>query len=103
MAVLTIRNINENVKTQLRVSAALKGISMEEEARQVLTRAMETAANDANAIDLATRIRARLRDAKVSGVELAFAPREPTREPIDFASAETNKRKKSSHTKSRKP
>jgi antitoxin FitA len=100
MAVLTIRNIDETVKTRLRVSAALKGVSMEEEARQVLTRAMENAANDANVADLATRIRARMRNAKIAGIELAITPREAAREPIDFGA--TTKTKKTTGTTRRR-
>jgi antitoxin FitA len=92
MAILTIRNINDDVKTQLRVSAALKGVSMEEEARQVLTRAMENAANNANATDLASRIRMRLRGAKISGIELAIPAREAAREPLEFGTASNAKK-----------
>ena len=36
MASLTIRNIDESLKTSLRMVAAAKGRSMEEEARQIL-------------------------------------------------------------------
>ncbi len=36
MATLTIRNLDEAVKTRLRVAAATHGQSMEEEARQIL-------------------------------------------------------------------
>ena len=36
MASLTIRNIDESLKTRLRMVAAAKGRSMEEEARQIL-------------------------------------------------------------------
>jgi len=36
MAILTIRNIPETVKQQLRIRAAEHGRSMEEEARQIL-------------------------------------------------------------------
>jgi plasmid stability protein len=36
MGSLTIRNLDDDIKTKLRISAASKGISMEEEARQRL-------------------------------------------------------------------
>ena len=36
MAVLTIRNVDEEIKTSLRVRAARRGVSMEEEARRIL-------------------------------------------------------------------
>lgn len=38
MASLTIRNIDESLKSTLRMSAAANGRSMEEEARQILKR-----------------------------------------------------------------
>ena len=38
MASLTLRNIDESLKSRLRISAAEKGRSMEEEARQILKR-----------------------------------------------------------------
>jgi len=40
MAVLTIRNIDEDVKSRLRIRAATHGHSMEEEARAILRRAV---------------------------------------------------------------
>ncbi|MBK8454057.1 MAG: plasmid stabilization protein [Thiofilum sp.] len=36
MAMLTIRNIDDSIKTQLRIRAAQHGCSMEEEARRIL-------------------------------------------------------------------
>jgi antitoxin FitA len=38
MASLTLRNIDESIKTALRMTAAANGRSMEEEARQILKR-----------------------------------------------------------------
>ncbi len=40
MAVLTIRNVDEAIKTALRVQAAREGVSMEEEARRILRDAL---------------------------------------------------------------
>lgn len=40
MAVLTIRNVDEAIKTALRVQAAREGVSMEEEARRILRNAL---------------------------------------------------------------
>ena len=85
MANLTIRNIDEHVKARLRVNAALNGVSMEEEVRQVLTRATMAAANDPAAPSLFNRIRARMHAAGVAGVDLEIAPREPVRDPPTFA------------------
>lgn len=39
MASLTIRNLDESLKTDLRLRAARHGCSMEEEARQILRQA----------------------------------------------------------------
>jgi len=43
MAVLTIRNIDDTIKTGLRVQAAQHGCSMEEEARRILAQALQGA------------------------------------------------------------
>ena len=40
MAILTIRNLDETIKRNLRLSAAMHGCSMEEEARRILRRAL---------------------------------------------------------------
>jgi antitoxin FitA len=40
MATLTIRNIDDSIKESLRVRAATRGHSMEEEARLILKQAM---------------------------------------------------------------
>ena len=40
MAALTIRNVDEAIKTALRVQAAREGVSMEEEARRILRDAL---------------------------------------------------------------
>ena len=86
MASLTIRNIDEQVKSRLRVNAAIKGVSMEEEVRQVLTRAVLEPANDANVRGLATLIRERINASGAApGFDLEIPAREPTREPPSFA------------------
>ena len=86
MASLTIRNIDEQVKSRLRVNAAIKGVSMEEEVRQVLTRAVLAPANDADVRGLATLIRERINASGAApGFDLEIAPREPMREPPSFA------------------
>ena len=84
MASLTIRNIDEQVKSKLRVNAAIKGISMEEEVRQVLTRAVLTPANDADAGNLFSRIRARMDANGFKGVDLKLPVRELMRDPPNF-------------------
>jgi antitoxin FitA len=83
MATLTIRNLDEPLKRSLRMRAASRNRSMEEEARQILRAALlEPAAPE---LDLGSRIRARFAD--MGGVELPIPLREPMRDPPDFGSA----------------
>lgn len=77
MASLTIRNLDERLKTRLRVRAASLGRSMEEEARNILRAALEEVQPPTS--DLAERIRRRFAD--LGDIELRIAPREPVREP----------------------
>jgi plasmid stability protein len=81
MAAMTIRNIDETIKTRLRVRAAQHGRSMEDEARDILRVALS--AGGAQPIHLIDRIRAHV--AEFGGIELPEIPREPMREPIDFS------------------
>ena len=81
MASLTIRNLDEPIKARLRVRAARRGHSMEEEVRQILRTALstETEAGD----NLAEAIRKRFEP--LGGVELPEIEREPGRQPPDFS------------------
>ena len=79
MASITIRNLDDHVKTRLRVQAADNGRSMEEEARLILRKAVEPKTCRGN---LANSIRARV--APLGGVDLELPPREPGREPPSF-------------------
>lgn len=79
MASITIRKLDDDVKTRLRKRAAGHGRSMEEEARVILREAVERKEGPAN---LASAIRARF--APLGGVELELPPREPMREPPRF-------------------
>ena len=79
MASITIRNLDDDVKTRLRMRAASHGRSMEEEARLILREAVEGKRGPEN---LASAIRARF--APFGGVELDTPPREPVREPPRF-------------------
>ena len=81
MASMTIRNIEDQLKSRLRVRAAAHGRSMEDEARDILRTALSAEA--AQPSNLAAAIRARM--APVGGVDLEIAPREPVRDPVDFA------------------
>jgi antitoxin FitA len=80
MATITIRRLDDAVKTRLRIRAASHGRSMEEEARQVLTAAL--AEEPKRPLNLAESIRRLV--APLGGVELELPPREPVREPPDF-------------------
>lgn len=80
MAVMTIRNIDDAIKTRLRIRAALHGKSMEEEARDILRSALST--EPVRPRDLGQAIHERF--AALGGVELPETPREPSRLPPDF-------------------
>jgi plasmid stability protein len=79
MAAITIRNLDESLKAQLRIRAAEHGRSMEAEAREILKRVL---ANDPKKPNLAESIRRRV--AKFGGVNLEIPPREPVRDPPTF-------------------
>ena len=80
MASITIRNLNDEIKQNLRVRAAKNGHSMEEEVREILRRTL-----DADLLpekNLGTAIH-RLFKA-VGGTELDIPPRQPMRHPPRF-------------------
>ena len=79
MASITIRNLDDTVKAQLRVRAADNGRSMEEEARLILREAVGNKPDCRNLTDV---IRAHF--GPDSGVDLGLPPREPVREPPSF-------------------
>ena len=79
MASITIRNLDDEVKTRLRVRAAGNGRSMEEEARLILGKAVGRAPRSR---DLVSIIRSHFGPA--NGVDLELPPREPAREPPSF-------------------
>lgn len=78
MSVLTVRNLDPDVKTKLRVRAAEQGIAMEEAVRRILTRAVnEAVAPTLTKNDLGSRIQARF-----AGLgEIALVPRSAMRTP----------------------
>ena len=81
MASITIRNLDDDVKTRLRVRAAEHHRSMEEEARIILRDAVTDRL--AGPRNLATFTR-RCFEA-LGGVELELPPRGSMREPPDFS------------------
>jgi plasmid stability protein len=78
---MTIRNVDDDLKRRLRVRAAHHGCSMEEEARQILRRALSR--SDAPCDDLAAAIHDRF--AALGGVELPPVKRGRARRPPDFS------------------
>ena len=80
MASITIRNLDDDVKTRLRVRAAGNGRSMEEEARLILAEAVDR--EPAPAEGLGTAIHELFKP--FGGVELELPPREPMRDPPRF-------------------
>jgi antitoxin FitA len=81
MAAITIRQLDENVKSRLRIRAAHHGRSMEEEAREILRAALGGATSVHG--NLAERIRQRFEP--FGGMELKLPRRDPIRKPPDFA------------------
>jgi plasmid stability protein len=79
-AAITIRKLEETVKSQLRIQAAEHGRSMEEEAREILKNALNKSA--ASPVDLAASIRRRF--AAIGGVELPVPEREAIRQAPDL-------------------
>jgi antitoxin FitA len=81
MSSITIRNLDEGLKRRLRIRAAERNRSMEEEARDILRCAPseQPKVND----DLADAIRQLIEP--LGGVDLPPFPRGPMREPPDFA------------------
>jgi plasmid stability protein len=80
MATMTIRNIDDQLKTRLRIQAAQHGRSMEDEARDILRAALS--ADPARTVTLVDAIRARIEP--LGGIELEPPPREPIREAAEI-------------------
>lgn len=68
LASLTIRNLDDATKAQLRLQAARHGRSMEEEARTILRQAVGVPAHVSGGLGLGSRIHAHF--AALGGVEL---------------------------------
>lgn len=82
MATLTIRNLDEHTKAQLRIQAARHGRSMEEEASTILRAAIESSQPDAQVQGLGSRIQAHF--AQLGGVELDLPERTSVPTAADF-------------------
>jgi len=79
MASLTIRNIDNNLKAQLRQRAARHGRSMEAEVRSILTQTLIAPADELN---LAAAIHRRFESLDVDS--LPIPPRQAIRNPPEF-------------------
>jgi len=83
MATLTIRNLDEGTKAQLRIQAARHGRSMEEEARTILREAIEASQpSAATKQGLGSRIQAHF--APFGGVELELPEHSSQPSPAQF-------------------
>jgi antitoxin FitA len=80
MASITIRNLDEMLKRRLRVRAARRDHSMEDEARDILRAAL--AREPKGSANLFDAIRHRVEP--LGGVELDLPGRGPMRDPPDF-------------------
>jgi plasmid stability protein len=80
MATLTIRNLDDSLKRRLRLRAAHRNHSMEDEARDILRSALaEESPEPENLVDAIRR-----RIEPLGGVELSLPSREPMPEPPDL-------------------
>jgi antitoxin FitA len=83
---LLIRNLANEVKTELRVRAARNGRSMEEEARLILATALTPPTRLASdGLPWSLGEATRMIFGPENGVDLQLTPREPAREPPDFS------------------
>ena len=80
MASITIRNLDDTLKSRLRVQAAVHGRSMEDEARDILRSALNQEPQGPK--DLGTAINELFKP--FGGFDLPEVPREPMREPPSF-------------------
>ena len=82
MASITIRNLDDRLKQNLRVRAAQHSRSMEEEARDILRNTL--GAVEPGHSSLAEAVRSRF--ASFGGIDVTIPSREPVREPPSFDS-----------------
>jgi plasmid stability protein len=82
VASITIRNLDETVKRKLRLRAAQRNRSMEDEARDILQTAL--AQEPTQHGNLADAIRRSI-EPLLGGVDLSLPARGPMRDPPDFA------------------
>lgn len=91
MASLTIRGLDEALKTRLRLEAARQGYSMEEAARRILRDALMGPETETGG--LGSRIHGFFVEADVYDLELP--PRSPGRQPPDFSGSQPRRSRRS--------
>ena len=80
MSSITIRNLDESIKSSLRLRAARHGWSMEQEVRQILQQIL--APEQAGQVSFAERVNSRF--AGLEAESLSVAPRQIARTPPEF-------------------
>jgi antitoxin FitA len=89
MANITIRNLPEATKQRLRIRAAERGHSMEEEARRLIERGLAPVSKPSGGQNWVEDMLARMRAIDGGqGVELVIPEYEAAYEPIDFSKHE---------------
>ena len=83
MSNLTIRNLDDSIKSGLRLLANSHGRSMEEEALQILKQAVQSSVSKKG---LGSRIHSRF--AAIGGVEITLPQRTTSHKPPDFSDTE---------------
>ena len=80
MASITIRNLDNSLKSRLRIQAAVHGRSMEDEARDILRSSLNQEPQGQK--NLGSAINALFKP--LGGFDMPDVPREPMREPPTF-------------------
>ena len=80
MASITIRNLDDSLKSRLRIQAAIHGRSMEDEARDILRSSLNRQPRGPK--NLGSAIKAQFKP--LGGFDMPEMPSEPMREPPAF-------------------
>lgn len=82
MGSITIRNLDDQLKSSLRLRAARHGLSMEQEVRNILQTTLAADAESSSGLDFALRINQRFKG--LGGDELVLPERTTPRPAPDF-------------------
>lgn len=82
MTSITIRNLDDGLKTSLRLRAARHGLSMEQEVRNILQNTLAAETNVASGLDFALRINQRFKG--LGADDLPMPPRQRARPLVDL-------------------